>query len=227
MALSKKTFETEVLGLLGKLQGVARRLTGNEADAEDLVADAVTKAWRCLDSLENEAAFKGWIFRILNNTFISSMRKANARPRLESLQSEDGNEKDAEFSIFEQMHQPFLLWFSTPEQEFVDKLLREDIDKALRGLPEHYRIVVILSDLEEFSYGEIAETLDIPVGTVRSRLARARGALQKALWRQARDYGLNPALSPEQECEERMQDALRHEAPAQPIRRDGKNPGAK
>lgn len=225
MGLSKKAFETEVLGLLGKLNGVARRLTGNDADAEDLVADTVTKAWRCLDSLENEAAFKGWMFRILNNTFISDTRKASARPRLESLQAEDGSDEDAEFSIFEQMHQPFLLWFSTPEQEFVDKLLREDIDKALRGLPEHYRVVVILSDLEEFSYGEIAETLGIPVGTVRSRLARARGALQKILWRQARDAGLNPSLSPEQECEERMQDALRHEAPRRATGSDAKNPG--
>ncbi len=225
MGLSKKAFETEVMGLLGKLHGVARRLTGNDADAEDLVADTVTKAWRCLDSLENEAAFKGWIFRILNNTFISDTRKAGARPRLESLQAEDGSDEDAEFSIFEQMHQPFLLWFSTPEQEFIDKLLREDLDKALRSLPEHYRIVVILSDLEEFSYGEIAETLDIPVGTVRSRLARARGALQKLLWRQARDLGLNPSLSAEQECEERMQDALRHEAPRRVTGSDGKSPG--
>lgn len=190
MAIAKKSFENQVLELLGKLEGVARRLTGNDSDAEDLVAETVAKAWRCLDTLEDEAAFKAWIFRILNNTFISDLRKAGARPRLESIHADDGSDEDAEFSIFEQMHQPFLLWFSTPEQEFVDKLLREDLDRALSTLPEHYRVVVILSDLEEFSYGEIAETLDIPVGTVRSRLARARGALQKILWQQARDYGL-------------------------------------
>jgi RNA polymerase sigma-70 factor (ECF subfamily) len=89
------------------------------------------------------------------------------------------------------MHQPFLLWFSNPEQAFLDKLLREDLDRALASLPEHHRVVVVLSDLEELSYGEIAEALGIPVGTVRSRLARARGALQKILWQQAREYGLD------------------------------------
>jgi RNA polymerase sigma-70 factor (ECF subfamily) len=97
------------------------------------------------------------------------------------------------FSIFEQMHQPFLLWFGNPEQEFVDKLLREDLDRALASLPDCHRVVVVLADLEELSYGEIAEALGIPVGTVRSRLARARAALQKILWQQAREYGLKAA----------------------------------
>jgi RNA polymerase sigma-70 factor (ECF subfamily) len=202
MSLSKKAFEKEVMDLLGKLHGVARRLTGNQADAEDLVAETVAKAWKCLDTLANEEAFKGWIFRILNNTFISDMRRASARPRLESIEDENGNEDEAEFSIFEQMHQPFLLWFSTPEQAFVDKLLREDLDRALCTLPDHYRVVVILSDLEEFSYSEIGETLDIPVGTVRSRLARARGALQKILWAQAQEYGLKQSNSPEHSCKQ-------------------------
>lgn len=221
MSLSKKAFENEVMDLLGKLHGVARRLTGNEADAEDLVAETVAKAWRCLDTLANEAAFKGWIFRILNNTFISDMRRAGARPRLVSIEREDENDDEAEFSIFEQMHQPFLLWFSTPEQEFVDKLLREDLDKALRTLPDHYRVVVILSDLEEFSYNEIGETLDIPVGTVRSRLSRARGALQKILWSQAQEYGLKRSTSPEHGCQEHKADASPRET-AQPSTHDHK-----
>jgi RNA polymerase sigma-70 factor (ECF subfamily) len=91
------------------------------------------------------------------------------------------------------MHQPFLLWFGNPEQDFLDRLLREDLDRALATLPEHYRTVVILADLEEFNYAEIAQTLDIPVGTVRSRLARARGALQQILWKSAQEYGLDGA----------------------------------
>lgn len=198
MAVSRKSFEEHVVTLLGPLQGVARRLTGNETDAEDLVAETVARAWRGLDTLESEAAFRAWLFRILNNTFISEMRKSSARPQTESLDDGKGTDENAEFSLFEQMHQPFLLWFSNPEQEFLDKLLREDLDRALAMLPEHYRIVVILADLEEFNYAEIAETLDIPVGTVRSRLARARGALQKTLWQQAREYGIRcdgPAAS--------------------------------
>ena len=193
MAVSRKTFETQVLALLGPLQGVARRLTGNETDAEDLVAETIARAWRALETLESDAAFRAWLFRILNNTFISEIRRAGARPQTESIYEEETVEDEAEFSLFEQMHQPFLLWFSNPEQEFLDKLLREDLDRALMTLPETYRIVVILADLEEFNYTEIAGMLDIPVGTVRSRLARGRSALQKILWRQAREYGINGA----------------------------------
>jgi RNA polymerase sigma-70 factor (ECF subfamily) len=202
MAVSREVFEDQVLGLLGSLQGVARRLTRNDADAEDLVAETVARAWRALDSLESEEAFRAWIFRILNNTFISNVRRAGARPRTESIECEDEDAEGGDFSIFEQMHQPFLLWFSNPEQEFLDKLLREDLDRALAALPDCYRVVVILSDLEEFSYPEIAETLQIPIGTVRSRLSRARGALQKTLWEQGQAYGLKGAHAPGSECNE-------------------------
>jgi RNA polymerase sigma-70 factor (ECF subfamily) len=212
MALSKKAFESQVLGLLGRLQGVARRLTCNEADAEDLAAETVARAWRALDTLESEAAFQTWIFRILNNTFISNVRRADARPRLESIDCEDEGQEDAEFSLFEQMHQPFLLWFSNPEQAFLDKLLREDLSRALETLPECYRIVVVLSDLEDFNYNEIAQTLDIPIGTVRSRLARARSALQKILWQQAREYGLKGAVAAGPVSDEQGSDTLRSKA---------------
>jgi len=192
MGVSREFFEKQLLELLGALQGVACRLTGNDADAEDLVADTVVRALRALDTLENEAAFRSWMFRILNNTFISDCRKAGARPRTESMDTEAAEGEDgAEFSLFEQMHQPFLLWFSNPEREFLDKLLREDLERALAALPEHHRVIVVMSDLEECSYAEIAEALCIPIGTVRSRLARARGALQKALWEQAGEYGLH------------------------------------
>jgi RNA polymerase sigma-70 factor, ECF subfamily len=191
MGISRKAFEEQVLALLGSLNGVARRLTTNPADAEDLVAETVARAWRALDSLESEAAFRSWIFRILHNTFVSELRRAGTRARLESLECDEADEEEVPFSIFEQMHQPFLLWFSNPEQEFLDKLLRENLDRALASLPDCHRVVVIFSDLEGMSYGEIAEALGIPVGTVRSRLARARGTLQKILWRQAREYGLN------------------------------------
>jgi RNA polymerase sigma-70 factor (ECF subfamily) len=202
MAVSRKVFEEQVLGLLGSLQGVARRLTRNDADAEDLVAETVARAWRALDSLESEPAFRAWIFRILNNTFISDLRRADARPRLEPIECEDEDAEGGDFSIFEQMHQPFLLWFSNPEQAFLDKLLREDLDRALAALPDCHRVVVILSDLEEFSYPEIAATLGIPIGTVRSRLARARSALQKALWQQAQAYGVGNAGAPARDCDE-------------------------
>jgi len=196
MGASKEFFENQVFGLLGALEGAARRLTRNDADAEDLVAETVLRAWHARGALECEAAFRSWMFRILNNTFISGLRRADARPKTEAIDGGDGDGEETGFSLFEQMHQPFLLWFGNPEQEFLDKLLREDLERALAGLPEHYRVVVILSDVEEFSYTEIAHTLQVPVGTVRSRLARARAALQKILWQQAGERGLKRAAAP-------------------------------
>ena len=192
MSISKEAFETQVLAILGPLHGVARRLTKNEADAEDLVAESITRAWRARASLADAGAFRAWLFRILSNTFISERRKTLARPREEPLVDESGDEEGA-FSIFERLHQPFLLWFANPEQEFLDKLLREDLDRAIAALPEHYRVVVVLADVEGLTYGEIAEALDVPVGTVRSRLARGRNALQRTLWTVARDHGLQIA----------------------------------
>lgn len=215
MGVSREMFENQVLGLLGCLQGVARRLTRNDADAEDLVAETVARAWRARDTLKSEGAFRAWIFRILNNTFISDLRRASARPRLESMACEEADEGAGGVSIFEELHQPFLLWFSNPEQEFLDKLLREDLDRALATLPERYRVVVILSDLQEFSYAEIAATLEIPIGTVRSRLARARAALQGILWQQAQAYGLAGAGAPRPECDDFKPEIRR---PTPPVR---------
>ena len=192
MTISKDAFETHVLAILGPLHGVARRLTKNEADAEDLVAECVTRAWQARASLADTRAFRAWMFRILTNMFISERRKMLARPREEQLVDES-SERENGFSLFERLHQPFLLWFANPEQEFLDKLLREDLDRALAALPEHYRVVVVLADVEGLKYGEIAEALDLPIGTVRSRLARARSALQRTLWSVARDHGLHTA----------------------------------
>ena len=189
MAIARGAFENEVLALLPRLLAVARRLTRNDSDAEDLVAETVARAWRALDTLECEAALRGWLFRILHNTFVSDWRRACARPQIEPLDDDEADD-GVPFSLFERMHQPFLLWFANPEQAFLDKLLREDIERALDALPDHHRIVVVLADVEQFSYGEIAQALGVPVGTVRSRLARARAALQKLLWRHAQDYGL-------------------------------------
>ena len=92
--------------------------------------------------------------------------------------------------MFERLHQPFLLWFSTPEREFLDKLLREDLERAIDQLPEAFRVAVVLADVQGLSYQEIAHALRIPIGTVRSRLARGRAALQKALWQHGLDAGL-------------------------------------
>jgi len=184
-AADRAFFEAEIQRLLGRLYGVALRLTGNQADAEDLVSETTIKAWSKLGQLEDRQSFPKWVFRILTNTFISNRRGAH-------LEHTTPLEQDGEqpFSLFEKLHQPFLLWWSNPEQELLNKLLREDIERALDNLPESFRTILVLVDIEGYGYGEVAENLGVPIGTVRSRLSRARSMLQRSLWEQARTAGL-------------------------------------
>jgi RNA polymerase sigma-70 factor (ECF subfamily) len=180
-------FEAELPALLPGLLATARRLTRDDADAEDLVAEAVVKSLERLDSLRDRSAFRGWMCRILTNTFFSQRRAASARPATEAYEEGEGG---VSFSIFERLHQPFLLWQSNPERDFLNRVLEEDIACALDTLPEVFRVVVVLVEVQGLSYQEAAEALDIPIGTIRSRLARGRSLLQKSLWSQAMDMGL-------------------------------------
>ena len=189
-------FEQEITGLLDRLYGAALRLAKNRADAEDLVAEAVTKAWANLHTLHDRHCFCGWLFRILTNTFLSECRKTKPAS-LEALAEAQGEtDEEPAFSLFDRLHQPFLLWWGNPEQEFLNKVLQQDLQKAVDALPEVFRVPVILSDLQGFSYQEIAETLGVPVGTVRSRLNRGRSQLQKALWQHAQEAGLRGTNAP-------------------------------
>ena len=181
-------FEREVVALLPDLLGTALRLAKNRADAEDLVADSISTAWSRLPALRDTTSFRSWIFRIMSNRFVSDCR-ARATRGLVALDDDDDAE---DFSLFALLHQPILLWWSNPEQEFLDRLLREDLERAVDGLPECFRVVVVLVDLQSFSYQEVADTLEIPIGTVRSRLARGRALLQKSLWLHAQDAGVRP-----------------------------------
>jgi RNA polymerase sigma-70 factor, ECF subfamily len=177
-------FEEAVLNVLPELLGTARRLAKNREDAEDLAAEAITRAWLHRGALRERDRFAGWILRILTNLFLSRCRSETSRPQETSL------DEETEFSLFDRLHQPFLLWWGTPEQDFLDRLLREDLIRAIEALPDRFRIVVVLADVQGFSYSEIAGSLEVPVGTVRSRLARGRALLQKALWDHACDAGL-------------------------------------
>lgn len=181
-------FEQQLTDVLDRLYATALRMTRHQADAEDLVSDAVAKALKNRDRLKDPASFRGWIFRILTNTFISNCRKQKNCPEISFTETDSESEED--FWLFDRLHQPLLLfWGNNPEQEFLNNVLREDLAKALDKLKDEYRIVVLLADVEGFSYQEIAAILEIPVGTVRSRLARARSRLQKSLWQQAIDTG--------------------------------------
>ena len=184
-SIDQEWFERCVVDLLPGLFGAALRLTRNRADAEDLVAEAVAKGWTRLDTLTDRTRFRGWLFRILTNAFLSARRTDARRGVHEPLE----DDTDDTFSIFEQLHAPILLWWGNPEQEFLNKLLREDLERAVDALPEPFRVVLVLADMQGCSYQEIAETLTIPVGTVRSRLARARALVQRALWRHAQELG--------------------------------------
>lgn len=182
-------FAERVTRLTDRLYGTALRLTRNSADAEDLVAGTVAKAWAKLGELSDPRSFDAWIQRILANTFVSEWRHRRASPEVAvEIGSEDGEE--GPFSLFEKLHQPFLLWWTTPEEEVITKLLREDLDRALDALPDPFRVVIVMVEVEGYSYTETAGLLGIPIGTVRSRLARARSQLQRALWRHAQDAGL-------------------------------------
>ena len=185
-------FAAEVERLLPELLGTALRLTRNRADAEDLVADAVAKAWIGLDSLHERGALPGWLFRILTNQFLSGRRAAAVRGIAEPLDEDTAATNT--FSLFAALHQPFLLWWGNPERAFLDRLLREDLERAIDALPDRFRVVVVLVDVQGWSYQEVAASLGIPVGTVRSRLARGRAALQEALWQHGRDAGLTGAV---------------------------------
>jgi RNA polymerase sigma-70 factor (ECF subfamily) len=187
-------FAAAVSELLPELYGTAHRLTRNAADAEDLVAEAVARAWAGRQRLENRAFFRPWLYRILTNAWTSAWRSAKSRPATEP--AHDENAEDGSFSLFERLHQPFLLWWSTPEQDFLNKVLREDLERAIDALPDAFRLAVILVDVQGLSYEETARTLEIPIGTVRSRLARGRSLLQRALWRHGLDAGLVKAGTP-------------------------------
>ena len=182
-------FEREIGQLLDSLYGAALRLCRNRADAEDLVAETAAKAWSAYGELKDRRSFRGWIFRILTNTFYSECRHRRASPETPAGEGEEGDE-EAPFAIFERLHQPFLLWWGNPEQEFLNKLLRRDLEQAIDALPEAFRVTVVLAELEGFTYPEIAAMLGVPVGTVRSRLSRGRACLQRALWEQALAAGL-------------------------------------
>lgn len=190
-------FEDEVLELLPDLLSLARSMADSTADAEDLVADSISRAWERLDQLHSRDRFRGWIFQILRNCCLGRRRRENSRPATVPLLEDEAQEPS--FSLFDRLHQPFLMWWGSAEEEFLDGLLKEDLQEAVGRLPEEYRTVTVLVDVHGCKYREAAEILGVPVGTVRSRLARARARLQEELWNHAVDHGLRkPGSNPEE-----------------------------
>ena len=180
---TKAFFGAGVEENIDALYSVALRLTRRDADAEDLVAEAVTKAWTSIDSLDDRERFRPWLFRILHNTFISDYRKQSVRPQEASYNAGECDDDDL-VTLLNEQSDDFLVWWSNPEREFFNDLLGEQLLDALDQLPEAFRTVVILVNVEGFTYDETAEVLGVAPGTVRSRMKRGRTLLQKALWQQ-------------------------------------------
>ena len=187
----KQYFSNCVEENMRSLYALALRLTCNSADAEDLVAETVTKAWSAIHTLDDRNRFRPWIFRILHNGFISDYRKKSVRP-VETSYDElaDDNSKEQVASILMQQSDDFQQWWANPVDGFANNLLGEDLVRAIESLPETFRVTVLLINVEGLSYDETAEVLNISAGTVRSRMNRGRTLLQKALWQHAKDAGL-------------------------------------
>lgn len=187
----KRFFSQRIEETMGPLYVLARRLTANNTDAEDLVADSVVKAWSAIAGLEDRSRFRPWIFRILYNCFISDYRRRSVRPVETGFDENAADDEGQDIAaLLTRQPDDFLLWWANPEREFVNGLLGEQIMAAIRNLPEAFRMTVLLINLEGFSYDEAAEVLGVPPGTVRSRMKRGRTLLQKALWEQAVEAGL-------------------------------------
>jgi len=184
-------FSREIEENMDALYGVALRLTSRGADAEDLVADAVMRAWSAIDSLEDRGRFRPWIFRILRNCYISDYRKKSIRPTESSYREEyDDDGVDGIAALLTEQTDEFLDWWAEPEREFFNDLLGEAIMAAIEQLPSAFRITVLLINVEGLTYDETALVLGVPSGTIRSRMKRGRTLLQKALWEQALEAGI-------------------------------------
>ena len=187
----KKWFSQMVNDDMDALYGVALRLTGSGTNAEDLVAETVIKAWSRIDMLKDRGRWRPWVFRILHNEFISSYRKASVRPSEIPFEEQASDEAGSIASMLMDQSDEFLNWWANPEQEYVNTLLGEQIHEAINRLPDVFRMTILLVNVDGLSYDEAAVVLGVPSGTVRSRMKRGRMMLQKALWMQAREAGLN------------------------------------
>jgi len=182
---TRAEFEQLLEGQLDALYAAAMRLTRNARDAEDLVQDAVLRAYRFFDRFERGTHFRAWIFRILTNTFINRYRRTVKERTLV-----DGPERE---SVTDQLvSRDAADQAGDPERHFFGRLVSDDVVRAVDALPIDFRMVVILADLQEFSYKEIADILDIPVGTVMSRLFRGRRLLERSLLDYATETGHVP-----------------------------------
>lgn len=176
-------FETEALSHLDRLYAAALRMTRNPADAEDVVQETYAKAFAAHSTFTPGTNLKAWLYRILTNTYINTYRKAQRSPRTSS----DAGVEDWHLARAASHHSTGL---RSAEMEALDQTPDSSVAEAMAALPENFRMAVYLSDVEGFSYKEIAEIMDTPIGTVMSRLNRGRTLLRHALSDYAAERGI-------------------------------------
>ncbi len=166
-------FDREFMPHIDSMYNFAFRLTNDEDDANDLVQDTYLKAFRFINSFQKGTNAKAWLFRILKNSFINDYRKKSKEPSKVDYQEVE--------TVYNSADEPSYDGTVDLRTESVQELIGDEVANALNGLPVDFRTVLILCDIEGFTYEEMAKILDIPIGTVRSRLHRARNLLKEKL----------------------------------------------
>ena len=182
---AKEQFSTDAMQYASQLFSTALRMTRNRLDAEDLVQETYIKGWRSFHTFQEGTNLRAWLFRIMTNTYIN---KYNAQKRKGTEVELDDVEELFLYKRLGSIDQSQLS--SSAEDQMLDLFTDDEVKNALESLPDDFRMPVLLSDVDGFSYKEIAEMLEIPIGTVMSRLHRGRKAMQKMLYEYARDRGL-------------------------------------
>ena len=171
------TFAEDAMPFMNQLFATAMRMTRNRADAEDLVQETYLKGYRAYERFEAGTNLRAWLFRILTNSYINTYRKKQRRPHQTDLADVQ------DLYLYRRLGGDELAAIGrSAEDELFDQITDSDILEALEDLPDQYRTAVLLADIEGFAYKEIAEILDIPIGTVMSRLHRGRKKLQEQLY---------------------------------------------
>ncbi|HEY3703080.1 MAG TPA: sigma-70 family RNA polymerase sigma factor [Acidimicrobiales bacterium] len=181
----KATFADQAMEFMPALYTAALRMTRNPAEAEDLVQETYLKAYRAFGSFEQGTNLKAWLYKILTNTFINAYRSRRRRPEQTEIEDVEDLYLYRRLGGLEAATAG-----RSAEEEVLDHFTDTDVKEALESLPESFRMTVLLADVEGFSYREIADIMDIPIGTVMSRLHRGRRALQKALLEFGMERGL-------------------------------------
>ena len=182
---TKEQFTSDAMQYAPQLFSTALRMTRNRSDAEDLVQETYIKGWRSFHTFEKGTNLRAWLFRIMTNTYIN---KYNAQKRKGTEVELDDIEELFLYKRLGSIDQSQLS--SSAEDQMLNLFTDDEVKNALESLPEDFRVPVLLSDVDGFAYKEIAEMLEIPIGTVMSRLHRGRKAMQKMLYEYARERGL-------------------------------------